>query len=377
LSIYKGQGLRIVTDGANYFTQRGGMSPAQIGPLINVLPGAGAAADADTFPVVQGGVASKQTIGAIWTNVATHLNSYVKPTVTAASSFTLDANTHNGKLVVATAAITVSLPSTLAALGVGFQTTIFNQSGGTVTLSNAGASWGAWASSSGSLSIPNGQVAVVSLVKPATPGIVFASISNTGSGGGGSAGFPRVSGRYYGPSVSSVINGTPTINRLYALPMRMKAGTYRGLSVVDPVAPSVSNTTCRLALYADASGVPGAVLAETVATITVGTTGTQYNDFTGGDYTAASDQNVWTAIICGTLNAIQLTSALGTSTASITQTDQMGLTNPIGAPNLDVGIYSSTIVTYPGTTLAATNSGNFGSVTYSTAITPVIMVRAR
>jgi hypothetical protein len=205
---------------------------------------------------------------------------------------------------------------------------------------------------------------------------VFASISNTGSGGGGSMGFPRVSGRYYAPNVNAIITASPTINRLYALPMRMKAGTYRGLAVVDPTAPN-SNTTCRLGLYADASGVPGAVLAETVATITVGTTGTQYNDFTGGDYTAASDQNVWTAIVCGALNALQFTSTTGTSTASVIQTDQMGLTSPIGAAAAELGIYSSTIVTYPGTTLAATNSGNFGSVTYSTAVTPIISVRAR
>jgi hypothetical protein len=114
-----------------------------------------------------------------------------------------------------------------------------------------------------------------------------------------------------------------------------------------------------------------------VATITVGTTGTQYNDFTGGDYTAASDTNAWTAIICGTLNAIQFTSTLATSNIPIFEMDQMGLTAPVGTPNQEIGLYSSTIVTYPGTTLAATNSGNFGSVTYSTAITPVISVRAR
>jgi len=377
--LYQGQGLRIVSDGANYFTQRGGMQPTQIGPLINVLPGASAAADADTFPVVQSGsTASKQTMGAVWTWVSGHLPNYQMPQVVASSNFTLDANTHNGKIITVTSPVTVSLPSTLAAVGVGFRTAIFNQSGGAITLSNAGASWGAWATSSGSLSIPNGQVAMITVLQPASSGVVYASISNTGAGGGGgSTGFPRVSGRYYGPNIGSTIGASPILGRLYALPMRLPAGTYRGLAWWAGTA-STSPTTCRGGVYADASGVPGALLAENVGSTTAGVTGAYYNDFTGGDYTAAADTNVWLAVVCSTINNLALVSATG-GTAQPYITQQMGNSSPIGSSSPDTQTYSSTITTYPATSLATANSGNFGTLVYANSPngTPIVSIRAR
>ena len=376
--LYPGQGIRIVSDGTNYFTQRGGMIPAQVGPLINVLTASGAAADADTFPVVQGGTtATKQNLGAIWTWVGGHLPNYKPPQVVATTGFTLDANTHNGKIVTVTSPLTISLPSTLAAVGVGFKTAIFNQSGGAITLSNAGAGWGAWATSSGSLSIPNGQVALVTVLQPVSAGVVYADISNTGAGGGGgSTGFPRVSGRYYAPAISAIATGGVTSGRLYAMPMRLRAGTYRGMAFAIAGGPT-STVTCRQALYSDVSGAPGAVLAENVASITSGTTGALYNDFTGGDYTAATDVNVWVASVCGAPATMTVYIATASSTQPYVET-QMGSGGPVGVSGTDAGIYSSTITTYPATTLALTNSGNFGAVTYSGSTSiPVSNVRAR
>jgi hypothetical protein len=373
--LYPGQGIRLVSDGTNYFSQRGGIAPAQIGPLINVLTPSAAATDADTFPVVQGGsVATKQSMGAVWTWVAGHLPNFQAPQVVAGTSFTLDANTHNGKLVVATAAITVSLPATLAGVGVGFRTAIFNQSGGTVTLSNAGAAWGAWATSSGSLSIPNGQVAMVTVLQPVSAGVVYADISNTGAGGSGSSGFPVISGRFYYPRYGAAANILMVANKLYAMPKILTAGTYRGLAVSVGVAPTVS-TACKEALYADnGSGLPGALLAENALAIT--TTGVQYSDFVGGDYTTAANINAWIAIICNGPNSMQLTSATGAVQVPPYMQDEMG-GDPGGANQ--VGLSSTTIVTYPAGTLGSTNSGNFGAIAYvlSGAAMPITYIRAR
>jgi hypothetical protein len=381
LTLYPGQGIRIVSDGTNYFTQRGGMSPAQIGPLINVLSTSGAVADSDTFPSVQGGsAATKQSMGAVWTWVSGHIPNFQAPQVISAANFTLDANTHNGKLVTVTTPITISLPSTLAGVGVGFRTAIFNQSGGAITLSNAGASWGSWATSSGSLSIPNGQVAMVSVIQPSSA-VVYAAISNTGGGAGSGAAtaFPRVSGRYYAPDVNSVAAAAVTANRLYALPIRLAAATYRGLAFAVQAAATGSNVTCRMGLYADSGGNPGALLKENVVTVTVGTVGNQYSDFTGGDYTAAAEANAWVAIICGANTG--MTALVGQSTAQLgkMQTDEMGLSSSLGGVSGvsgDDGIYSATITTLPAT-LAGANSGNFGTSTYTNLTIPVVNIRAR
>jgi hypothetical protein len=256
---------------------------------------------------------------------------------------------------------------------VGFRTAIFNQSGGSITLSNAGASWGAWATSSGSLSIPNGQVAMVSVIQPASAGVVYASISNTGTGGGGgTAGFAPVSGRFYFPPFEATAVRAILANKLYALPKRLRAGTYRGLAITTS-APSTS-TSCRAVLYSDnGSASPGAVLAENTLTITVA--GIQYADFTGGDYTAAADTNVWTSVICNGPNGMNVTSmAPG---AGGTFTDILG-GDPSGA-NSQIGLTSSTITTFPAGTLASTNSGNFGSTSYvnDPAAMPIVYLKAR
>jgi len=378
ITLYQGQGIRIVSDGNNYFTQRGGMQPTQIGPLINVLPGASAVADADTFPVVQSGTtASKQTMGAVWTWVGGHMPNYQPPQVIASTNFTLDANTHNGKIVTATAPITVSLPAALASLGVGFRTAIFNQSGGAITLSNAGASWGAWATSSGSLSIPNGQTALVTVIKPATAGVVFAAISTTASGGGSSVSFPPVSGRFYAPDITTIGNLTPVTGRLYALPYILRAGTYRGMAFGVQTGPSTT-TTCRQGIYSDnGSGKPGVLLAENIDSVPTGFTGNVYNDFTGGDYTAATDIPVWLATTCNGPNGMVVYAAdLKSGYLQGFTFSQLGSTNGFGV-NPDLGLYSTVITTYPAGTLASTNSGNFGAVAYALGSVTAPNIRAR
>jgi hypothetical protein len=160
------------------------------------------------------------------------------------------------------------------------------------------------------------------------------------------------------------------------MPMRLRAGTYRGMSFAISGAPT-STVTCRQALYSDVSGAPGVVLAENVASITSGTVGALYNDFTGGDYTAASDANVWVAFVCGAPATMTVYIATATTIQPYAQTE-MGSPVPVGLAGSDAGIYSSTITTYPATTLAATNAGAFGSVTYSGSTSiPISNVRAR
>jgi hypothetical protein len=168
-----------------------------------------------------------------------------------------------------------------------------------------------------------------------------------------------------------------TLGRLYALPLRLRAGTYRGLAFNVAAAPS-GGAACRQALYSDSNGQPGAVLAENVAAVANGSTGTQYNDFTGGDYTAAADMDAWVAMTCGTLNAMAVTVATQTTGTQPYQADELGSSVPLGTAGNDAGLYSSVITTYPATSLAATNSGNFGAVTYSGALPiPLSSIRAR
>lgn len=376
ITLYQNQGIRIASDGSDYFTQRGTFG----GQTIDTLPTAGAVSDADIFPVVQSGSnASQQTFSNLWSWVNGHLSSYQPPQIVLTANATLDNAAHNGKLLTVTSPITISLPSALPNLGVGFQAVIFNQSGGTVTLSNNGASWGSWQTSSGSLSIPAGQMAFITVIQPSTTGVVYASISNTGSGGGGggTTGAPPVSGRYYGPIVSSTIGGSPTAGRLYALPVKLSAGTYRGLAFWAPTASVGSPTTCRMALYSDNNGVPGSVLAENIITTTVGVTGTYYADFTGGDYTTATDIHAWSTLICSTINQMGTTMVQPTANVQPYMHDSGG-TNPIGGAQ-DAVIYSGTITSYPASALGSTNSGNFGTITYNSTPngTPIVSVRAR
>jgi hypothetical protein len=307
---------------------------------------------------------------------------YKPPQVVASTNFTLDANTHNGKIVTVTSPITISLPSTLAGVGVGFRTAIFNQSGGSITLSNAAASWGSWATSSGSLTIPNGQTALVTVIQPATAAVVFASISAPPGGGSTSTSFPRVSGRYYTSNVNSVAATTPVAGRLYALPIHLAAGTYRGLAFWAATASSGAGTSCREALYSDNNGTPGTVLAENVGTTTVGVAGAYYNDFTGGDFTAATDMNAWLAMVCSTVNGLAVVSTFNSSNLMPFMTQDVGNAVPFNnnSLNLDAIFYSSTITAYPATSLAATNSGSFGGMAYANSGangTPVVSIRAR
>lgn len=379
--LYQNQGVRIASDGSDYYTQRGTFG----GQTIDTLPTASAASDADLFPVVQSGSnASQQSFSNLWSWINGHLPAYQPPQIVLNANATLDNATHNGKLLTVTSAITINLPSALPNLGVGFQAVIFNQSAGTVTLSNNGASWGAWQTSSGSLAIPAGQMAFITVIQPASSGIVYAAISNTGAsgggggGGGGTSGFAPVSGRYYGPDVAATIGGSPLAGRLYALPVKLSAGTYRGMAFnVTTASTTGGGTTCREALYSDNHGVPGTVIAENVGTTSVGVAGTYYNDFTGGDYVAATDINAWAAFVCSTINGMGVTMVTPTSTPQPYQ-HSAGSTNPVGGQP-DMVLYSSTITTYPATSLGATNSGAFGTLTYAATPngTPIASVRAR
>jgi hypothetical protein len=216
---------------------------------------------------------------------------------------------------------------------------------------------------------------MVTVLQPVSAGVVYADISNTGAGGGGGAstGFPVVSGRFYYPLFSTTVNQLTIANKLTAMPKRLRTGTYRGLAISVGVAPTVS-TACKAGMYADSGGLPGAVLAENSLTIT--TTGIQYSDFVGGDYTAAADTNVWLSVICNGVNSMQLAGATSATLQPTYTLDELG-GDPGGAAQ--VGLSSSTITTFPAGTLGSTNSGNFGSVAYIASGTamPVTYIRAR
>jgi len=119
------------------------------GQTIDELPAAGPVADGDELLVAQGGnTLSVQSFGAVWTYVQNKLPG-VKPQVVELTANTvLDATDHNGRVLVASAPITLS--ANFANMGSGFSCTLINLAAGPVTMGTG------ITSGSGSATLPPG-----------------------------------------------------------------------------------------------------------------------------------------------------------------------------------------------------------------------------
>ena len=119
------------------------------GQTIDQMPAAGPVADSDELLVAQGGnTLSVQSFGAVWTYVQNKLPG-VKPQVVELTANTvLDATDHNGRVLVASAPVTLS--ANFVNMGSGFSCTLINLAAGPVTMGTG------ITSGSGSTTLPPG-----------------------------------------------------------------------------------------------------------------------------------------------------------------------------------------------------------------------------
>jgi hypothetical protein len=132
----------------------------------------GPTSDSDLIWVAQeSNVMTSQTFSNIWTWITNKLLSY-KATVTEITSNTnLDANLHNGHLLICSQPLTLS--PLISNMGNGFQCTVINVSSGNVVLGSG------FISSSGSLTLAPWQSATLSCVTYSAGTIVFAAMTST------------------------------------------------------------------------------------------------------------------------------------------------------------------------------------------------------
>jgi hypothetical protein len=101
------------------------------------LPAAAAAGPTDNL-IVQQAASPKtlltQPLSAFWTWIQTQLPGYLLPQVNVAANINLTNSAHNGRFLLVTAT-GVTITALLASLGPGFECTLFNNSGGVVTVS--------------------------------------------------------------------------------------------------------------------------------------------------------------------------------------------------------------------------------------------------
>jgi hypothetical protein len=103
------------------------------GQTIDQLPAAGPAADSDELLVAQGSNSlCVQGFGAIWNYVQAKLPIYQRAVVELTANTVLDSTSHNGRLLVASAALT--LTANFTNMGPGFSCTLINLSAGAVTM---------------------------------------------------------------------------------------------------------------------------------------------------------------------------------------------------------------------------------------------------
>jgi len=122
------------------------------GQTINQLPAAGPAADSDELLVAQGSDSlSVQSFGSIWTYLQAKLPSYKPGVVELTGNTVLDATSHNGRILIASAPLT--LTANFANMGSGFSCTLINLSAGSVEMGTG------ISSGSGVASLPPGSAA--------------------------------------------------------------------------------------------------------------------------------------------------------------------------------------------------------------------------
>ena len=122
------------------------------GLTIDQAQTAAVATGTDTFLVAQGGnVMLRQSLAALWIWLSSQLPSYAFPTIELTTSVALTAGKHNGRILVCSQPIMITLSS--ADMGNGFFCNLINVSEGVITLS------GEITSSLGSSGIIPGQAA--------------------------------------------------------------------------------------------------------------------------------------------------------------------------------------------------------------------------
>ncbi len=103
------------------------------GQTIDELPAAAPVADSDELLVAQGGNSlSVQTFGSVWNYVQGKLPSVQAGVVELTANTVLDSTTHNNRVLVASAPLT--LTANFANTGAGFSCTLINLSAGAVTM---------------------------------------------------------------------------------------------------------------------------------------------------------------------------------------------------------------------------------------------------
>ncbi|HEY7580261.1 MAG TPA: hypothetical protein VH855_21950 [Acetobacteraceae bacterium] len=138
------------------------------GLTIDVAQPAVPAADTDTFWVAQGSsTLLRQTFAAIWAWLTSKLASYKLPVIEITSNTILDGTIHNGRMLICSQPVTLT-PAALN-MGSGFYCDVLNLSSGNVTFGSG------ILSSSGSMSLPTGQMASIRVVAYSGGMAVFAS----------------------------------------------------------------------------------------------------------------------------------------------------------------------------------------------------------
>lgn len=120
------------------------------GQTINQLPSAGPAGDSDQLLVAQGSSSlTVQSFGTVWSYIQNKLPIYQASVVELTSNTVLDSTQHNGRVLVASAALTLS--ANFANMGPGFSCTLINLGPAPVTMGTG------ISSGSGSTSLPPGS----------------------------------------------------------------------------------------------------------------------------------------------------------------------------------------------------------------------------
>lgn len=137
------------------------------GQTIDETPAATAVAGTDAFWVAQNGCAmSRQTFSAVWAWVTGNLPGYLRPVIELAANTTLSTSAHNGRILICSQPITVTVA--LGSSDSGFTCTLINPSGGNVTLS------GNLVVSSGTPSLAPGQAAAITCATYSGGTLVYA-----------------------------------------------------------------------------------------------------------------------------------------------------------------------------------------------------------
>lgn len=170
------------------------------GETIDQASPAAPAADTDTVWVAQGGSTMlRQSFSAIWSWVAGRLATYKIPTIEITTDTTLDASTHNGRLLICSNPVTLTAAPTT--MGNGFSCEILNLSGSPVNLA------GGFITSSGQTTLSSSQLASVRAITYSRGTIAFISVA-----GGSSGTAPVIPGQVATPSVTGITASGAVIN---------------------------------------------------------------------------------------------------------------------------------------------------------------------